>query len=253
VRRSLKLSAVGVILVAAYLGALALTVGSGADHVRPLYDGFAPPPSYRWVEPPSFFASGNVKPTALTTTVTLGRNGSEAAGIATPDGQFVLNLGSGAIAPSGDSKKVRVTITPVPPSTLRRVPSPLRANGNAYRVAMAYDTGTKVSRLRHPGSLVMDIPELGNDLFVTGPGTGWTKIPSNAVPPRQLSLAADFSTPGTYLAGTRLPELVAPSGASSDHSVAIGLGTAALTAVVLVAAFVLVRRRHRRAAPVNTG
>ncbi len=59
-RRSLIL---GVVLLGGYLAVLGVTVGLRDDHVRPLYDGFTPPPSYRWVEPPSFFSSGNVKPT----------------------------------------------------------------------------------------------------------------------------------------------------------------------------------------------
>jgi hypothetical protein len=241
----------GAVVVVVYLGALALTVGLRGDHVRPLYDGFAPVPTYRWVEPPSFFESGNVKPTPLTTTIRLGRDGSEAVGIATPDGQFVLNLGAGAIEPHEDAKNVKVKITPLAASTVPPVPAPLRANGNAYRVEMAYDTGGRVDRLRHPGSLVMDIPELGNDLYFRAANGGWSKVPSTAVPPRQLSLAADFSAPGAYLAGTNLPELVAPSGSSSNDALVIGIATAALAAIVLIVAFVVVRRRRRRATPEN--
>ncbi len=68
-RRSLVL---GAIVVGAYLVVLAVTVGLRDDHVRPLYDGFTPPPSYRWVDPPSFFSSGNVEPKPAVTTIRLG-------------------------------------------------------------------------------------------------------------------------------------------------------------------------------------
>jgi hypothetical protein len=240
----------GAAAVGVYLLALAGTVALRADHVRPLYDGFAPQPTYRWVEPPPFFASGNVKPTALTTTIKIGSDGSEPTGIATPDGQFVLNLGRDAIAPKGGATKIKVKITPVAPSGLQPVPSPLRSNGNAYEVEMTYDNGGRVGRLAKPGSLVMEIPELGTTLYSSGSGTGtvakWSEVAARPVPPRQLSLAATFEQPGVYLGATNLPQLVAPAGESSNHAVVIGIAVAVVTALLLVIAFVLVRRRRRR-------
>jgi MYXO-CTERM domain-containing protein len=250
-RRSLV---VGAALLGLYLVTLALTVGLRSDHVRPLYDGFAPPPSYRWVDPPAFFASGNVEPKPVTTTIKLGRDGSEPAGIATPDGQFVLNLGRGAVRPSFGAASVTVKVTPVTPSALPAVPSGLRPNGNVYRVEMTYETGKKVTRLARAGNVVMEIPELGNGIFFGRHLHGhssdpWTKLPSRAVPPRQLSVTTFIEDPGYYLAATTLPELVAPAGESSSHAVVIGAATAALAALVLVVGFVLLRRRRRVNAP----
>jgi hypothetical protein len=242
-RRTLLFGAAAVVV---YLVALAATVALRADHVRPLYDGFAPQPTYRWVEPPPFFASGNVKPTALTTTLKLGPGGSEPIGIATPDGQFVLNLGRDAIAPKAGATEVKVKITPLAPSSLKPVPSGLRANGNAYEVAMTYGNGERVGRLTQPGSLVMEIPELGSTLYFSRAGTDWTDVEARPVPPRQLSLASTFAAPGVYLGGTNLPQLVAPAGESSNHAVAIGVAVAVVAALVLVLAFVVVRRRRRR-------
>lgn len=243
-RRSLV---VGAALLGVYLVAIVVTVGLRSDHVRPLYDGFAPPPSYRWVDPPPFFASGNVEPTAVTTSIKLGRDGSAPAGVATPDGQFVINLGGGAVAPRSGAKRVAVKITPVAPDQLGAVPSGLRPNGNAYRIDMTYEPGhSKVERLARPGTLVVEIPELGRDLFTSRPGARWSVVDAQPVPPRQLSLTAPLETPGDYLAATNLPELVAPGGGSSDRAALIGVATAVLAAVVLAAAFVLVRRRRRR-------
>ncbi len=109
---------------------------------------------------------------------------------------------------------------------------------------MTYEPdGTPVRQLAHPGTLVMDIPELGDALFRSG-GTGWITMDATAVPPRQLSLTSPWSEPGEYVAGTRLPELVGPSG-SSSHAVVIGIAVAVLAVLVLLAAFLLVRRRRR--------
>ena len=80
-----------------------------------------------------------MKPQALSTTIALGPAGSAAAGFATPDGQFVVNLGAGAIAPSPAATSVAITVTPVAPRHLSPVPDGLRSNGNAYRVEMKYE------------------------------------------------------------------------------------------------------------------
>ena len=101
----------GLAVLALYLVVLAVTVAVRDAHVRPLYDGFAPPPAYSWVDPPAFFASGNVEPASVSAVVGLDAAGSVASGVATPDGQFVINIGGGAIAAHGSDANVRVEIT----------------------------------------------------------------------------------------------------------------------------------------------
>ncbi len=235
------------LVLVTYLAALAVTVGLRDDHVRPLYDGFATPAPYRWVDPPAFFASDNVTPAATTTTIALASGGSAAAGIATPDGQFVLSLARGAVAPRGGQRHVLVRITPVDPNQLAAVPAG-RPNGNAYRVEMSYQPGgAAVRALARPGSLVMEIPEIGSDLFTSPSGRRWSKLDARTVPPRQLGLATTFASPGYYVAATNLPELVAATASSSDHSIAIGIATAAGALALLVVAFLYARRRRRRA------
>ncbi len=83
--------------------------------------------------------------------IALGREGSVASGVATPDGQLVLNFGRGAVAPRAGAKRVTVTITPVDPSDLAPVPSGLRPNGNAYQVEMRYGPGGREGRGRWRG------------------------------------------------------------------------------------------------------
>ena len=193
----------------------------------------------------------------MTATIRLTRNGSAAAGVATPDGQFALNIGRGAIPPSPGATSVTVKITPLAPDELGPLPSGsgLRPNGNAYLVAMTYKTGKKVATLTKPGTAVIEIPEIGTGLFVAPAGGGatrWSVHEATPVPPRQLSLSTDFSRPGYYLAGTNLPELVGSDDSSSNDAVLIGIVTGVLAIVVLGVAGLLVRRRRRRAASVNT-
>jgi hypothetical protein len=241
-----KGSLVALAVVSTYLVAAVATVLLRGDHVRPLYDGFVPPSQYHFVDPPGFFAAGNVQPQPMSATIELGPGGSKAAGIATPDGQFVIDLAAGAIGASNGDTSVAVHITPLAPSHLPAVPNGLRPNGNAYRVDMTYaPSGEPVRAIAVPGTLLVEVPELGNHLFVSPGGEAWTPVASLVLPPRQLTLTASFAAPGTYLAATSLPELTTPS--SSSHSaIVVGIVVAVLALVLFGAALFVVRRRRGR-------
>jgi hypothetical protein len=235
----------GIAIVVAYLGALAITVVVRDAHVRPLYDRFAPPTSYRWVDPPAFFASGNSKPGPVSAVVPIGATGSNAAGVATPDGQFVIDLARGAIPKHASDREVKVEIAPLAPKHLAPTPLGLRANGNAYRVTMTYEpSNTAVRVLTSPGTLLVELPEIGTRLFRSSNGRSWSSLPARAVSSTQLSLSGTFAGPAYYVAATDLPELAGPTGSSSRRSHVLGLGVAVLALLVLVAGFVLQRRRR---------
>lgn len=243
-RRSRLVVAIAAAIV--YVGAIALTMALHSGHARPLYDGFVPPSSYRWVEPPAFFASGNEKPKPVHAAIPLTSGGSRAAGIATPDGQFAIDLNAGAIAPRPGATSVTVDITPVAPRELGALPSSLRGNGNAYRVDMHYEPGGQsVRRFTAPGTLLVEIPELGSDLYRSSTGTGWIAIAAHPVGASKLTLAGEFPAPGDYLAATNLPELVTTSRRSSHRALAIGLVAAGVALVLLLVAGRLARRRLR--------
>jgi hypothetical protein len=241
-RRSIR---IGVLIVCAYVGIAAVTIALHADHARPLYDSFVPPDSYRFVDPPAFFAAGNVKPADRVAHIALDANGSAPAGIATPDGQFVIDLGRGAIAPAPGATSVEVKITPITPQHVAALPDGLRADGNAYRVDMTYQpTGAPVTTFARPGTMLMEIPELGTQLYaMPTAAAGWAPLASRTLPPRQLTVAAQFTQPGTSLVGTRLPELAAPARARSHTGLVVGVVTAVVALVLFGVAFVIARRR----------
>ena len=235
----------GTVIVAVYVVVAAATIALHSDHARPLYDSFVPPASYRFVDPPAFFAAGNVKPTETVAHVPLDANGSAPAGIATTDAQFVLDLARGAIAPAPGAIGVEVRITPLAPRGLGALPNGLRANGNAYRLTVTYEpTGAPVTTFARPGTLLMEIPELGTDLF-TMPGNAWEPVGSRTLPPRQLTLTARLAQPGVYLAGTRLPELAASSHRRSSHvAIVVGVVTGVVALVLFGVAYAFARRRR---------
>jgi hypothetical protein len=231
----------GIALVGVYLAIL------GATHARVLYDGFVPPPKYQFVDPPKYFAAGNVTPGALTTQIALAATGSAAAGFATPDGQFVANLPAGAIATSSGAAHVQVRVTPIAPRRLAVLPDGLRADGNAYHVEMTYQPGgAPVSRLTKPGTLLVEFPEIGNGLFRSPDGRSWTRVASRTIEPRELSVAAAFDGNGYYEIGTNLPELTNATRTSSHRALWLGVAVAVIAIILFLSAMIVGRRRVKR-------
>ena len=106
--------------------------------VLPLYDGFAPPPRYRFVNPPPSLADGNKVPVPTRTVVRLEPGGSVEARAASDDDQLVVNLPAGAIPAAAPNTMAAMTITPVDPATLAPLPEGASPEGNGFRVDIAY-------------------------------------------------------------------------------------------------------------------
>jgi hypothetical protein len=196
-----------------------------------------------------------VKPAPTSATVAIGPGGSDAAGLATPDGQFVVNLGQGAIAPVKGADSLSIRITPVAAKRLAAVPAPMRTNGNAYRVQITYEPrGGAVTRFAKAGTLLLEIPEIGRNLYVSSDGKMWLPTASRVIAPSQLTMTAAFDGPGYYVAATTLPELTAPPGHSSHVAIVIGVATAVGAALLFLGAYFVVRRRRaRHGRTVSTG
>jgi hypothetical protein len=247
VRRSHFLGA-GAAVAAIYLALVLLTLHGSSTPVRPLFDGFAPVTKYRWVAPPGAFAAGNQRPSGTTATVRLGPDGSRHAGIATDDGQLILALGDGAIAPHGADDRVRVQVEPLDGTSLS-LPDRLRANGNAYRITMTYvPSGAAVTALADPGTITLGVPELSRGLYRFAGGRA-AAVASEGVPPALVQITARLDRPGTYLSGTDLPLPRGPSDSTRDHTVLIAVIVGAVVLVAVVAAGLVARRRRRATSP----
>ncbi len=130
------------------------------------------------------------------------------------------------------------------------MPLGLRANGNAYRVEMTYEpSNAAVTAIAMPGTLLVELPEVGNRLFRSPTGRSWSMLPSRAVSASQLSLSAEFTGPAYYVAATSLPELAGPTGRSSHRALMLGIGVAVLAVLVLLAGYVVQRRRRSSPTP----
>ena len=239
---------IGAAAVGLYL-TVALAMFTIGDHrVLPLFEGVGPPARYQWVNPPSQFANGNVKPTPSTQNIPITGGKSALTTVSSSDGQFISSLPDGAFGANGSDTSVRAVITPLDPATLGPPPSGLASDGNAYRIEFTYQpSGGPITALTSAGSLVMNAPHQAQVILFSPDSRSWDRLASQ--PAGGLSsIGAAFNAPGWYQVGAN-PAVV--SGARSSHSntgtIAIAVGAGVLA---LVAAFFAVREtRRRRATP----
>src|SRR5205823_5186114 len=109
---------------------------------RPVLDGFASAPPYRWVSPPPGFVSGNETPTDGSARLQLHANGSVGGAVSTRDLQVTVILKDKAFPPMQGATGVDVVIEPFDPGKLGALPADLATIGNAYRIRASYVTAS---------------------------------------------------------------------------------------------------------------
>jgi hypothetical protein len=226
-----------------------VTLAGPRPAVRPT-DGSTPPPVYHGVVPPAGATGAAATPaTGGHVTVPVTAAGSGATGVATTDGQVAVSLGAGAVATTPGTRALTVRITPVRTKGLHPLPNGLRFNGNAYRISATLSPGGQaVTEFARPGSMTMELPEIGRALY-RSTGSGWTEIASTPVPPRELAVSATLARPGLYVSGTDLPPPDAGTTGSkpTDDGVPVGAVVALVALVILVGLVVATATRmHAR-------
>jgi hypothetical protein len=241
------LLASGLLVAFAYLGGTALSGRMSPLAHRPLLDGLAPPPPYRWVKPPPEVASANKPPSGVTASVQLGPSGTAVTAISTNDGQANLLLDPNAIAPSPGDRSVKVEIQPADPATLAALPPDLAATGNAYRIRFSYQpSGKPVTTLAGKATIslvfaLLPIPvtsAFDNTILASPDGGAWTKQASTATPGTH-QVASTLKQPGYVMAA--VPP-APPEQAAGTNRTPLIIGLVAAALVVAAAALLLVRR-----------
>jgi hypothetical protein len=239
----------GVLLVGLYLAAGALTVRATGHGIRPLFDGFGPPPRYQWVAPPKAFAAGNKVPRPSRDDIALDAGGSRAGGVTSADGQLVLNLPAGAVPPGVAGATASVAITPVDPATLAPLPDGRTPDGNAYRVDLAAgQPPLPVASLAKPGSAQLTVPLPAATVFSSPDGQAWQAVES--FPVDNIRVSVRLPGGGYYLASAAPVAVTTDTGSSSDASRTLAVaGATVVLALTLVLSPGLVRRVRRRGSP----
>lgn len=205
--------AVGLGLVGLYLVAAVLTLVLGPRPLRPLFDGFAPPPPYRWVDPPPEVAADNRQPAAARTTVPLGTGRSPFVNLTTEDGQAILLLAEGSVPPHPPDETLRLSLTPLAAGTLAPLPGELEPQSNAYRVEATYlPSGTPVTEIEGDESVIALISAGFSDFILYSPGgQAWERRPTTRLGTLH-GVEARFIGPGHYLVAASPVDEGGPSG-----------------------------------------
>jgi hypothetical protein len=249
--------AAGAALVLLYVAGAALSGSLSPAARRPLLDGLTPPTRYRWVKPPAALASGNKQPTPMRFTVALGPKGSEVGALGSQDGQVNVVFGEGAFAASPGQTEVAFQVVPLDPAPLAPVPAGLLPAGNAYRFTASYRPSDRpVDTLAGEANFGLVYPLLttpvasasGHVLLYSPDGkAAWTRLESTDAPATH-QVTARVPGPG-YLLAAIPPAAAAGPGQSLAGRARGVLPVAALVAVLLAAAFVVLRRQAGSAAP----
>jgi hypothetical protein len=153
--------------------ALATSVLSSRP-VLPLFDGFAPPTPYAWVNPPPDRAGDNVAPGSTERDFPLGPEGTPASNASTDDAQAIVGLDAGSVPANPPDTDVRVRLVPVDAGTLGALPAGLRAVSNAYQVTVGYlPSQTPVTELAVKGTIALTAAEDGEKLLYSPDGQTW--------------------------------------------------------------------------------
>jgi len=231
------------LVVVAYVVAAGATVRLTDHHVRPLFESIGPAPAYQWVDPPSQFSAGNVKPHAVTRDLGLTAPGSALTSVQSGDSQVVVNLPDGAVPPKTGESAARVEFAPLAPKDLGPPPAGLRANGNAYRVSLTYQpSGEAIPAVAKAGNLVMAVPEPGVAILYSVDGKQWTKLTTQPVG-GPTTLGTRFEKSGYYL-GAATPTAAAKEKSNTTMVIAV-IGIVVGLALLLGLGPVLVRRMRQ--------
>jgi hypothetical protein len=243
-RRALA-AAAGLAAVAAYLAGAAITNHLNPHAGKVLFDGFAPPPPYRWVSPPPALAASNEQPAGAAATVPLTSGGSDGASVLTPDSQASLFLVRGAFPPRPGQRSVHVEIQPSAPPPNAELPGGFAFDGNVYVFTARYEPGgDAVTKLAFRSTIVLVYPAplttgtFEHVLLSSGDGRVWTKL-TTSVADLQHQAAADVGELGFYAVGRR--DL--SSGGGIPQVVRIGVFGALLVAAALIGYLGWRRRR----------
>ncbi len=142
---------------------------------------------------------------------------------------------------------MRATFTPLDPKKLAKLQSPLRPNGNAYRVEMTYQpSGEPVRQTTTSGNVIMVVPDDAEEMLYSVDGKSWSELPTHRLGD-PTTVGSAFNKPGYYLVGTALPEFPNPNKGSGTKKT---VGTVMIVvAVALLLGYVLpVLLRRSRAA-----
>jgi hypothetical protein len=237
---SRRLAWAGAGLALLYVVVAALTAQLASRPVLPLFDGFAPPTPYAWVNPPPERAADNVVPKPVERDLALGPDGVAATNAATDDAQAIVGLDKGSVPANPPDTGVKVRIIPGDAGALGALPAGLRAVSNAYRVELAYvPSGTAVTRLAVKGTVALTAGDTGDRMLFSPDGEVWQEVTFRPYG-QDHGVFTELETPGWFVVASSAP--AEPTGGAGAGSDALRVVLLVLAGVAPVVGAILVLR-----------
>lgn len=206
--------------------------------VLPLFDGFAPPTPYAWVNPPPSRAGDNVVPKPIERQFTLGPDGAPASNASTDDAQAIVGLDKGSVPALPPDTAISVRLIPTDAGTLGTLPPGLRVVSNAYQVVLAYlPSQTPFTQLPAKGTIALTAAEPADRLLYSADGQTWQETTLRPYG-QDNGVFTELETVGWFVAASSSSH----SGASSGkRSVQKGVLLAIAFVVPVAGAFLVVK------------
>ena len=240
----------GLALAVLYAVVAAVTSVVAAGVGRPLFDGFAPPVPYRYVNPPPELAADNEPPQSAETTITLEEGGSEAANASTTDAQVIVALPTGAIPANPPDTAVDLRLVPLAPEGLGPLPPDLRAVSNAYQLVLTYQpSGSPVTTVATSATIALTGASQGDTLLYSADGREWRTTAARPFG-NTHGMTGPVQGAGYYLVAASpavTTTTVAGTGGGSGGA-AIGVTAVVALAAMGVAAYSMMKRRQSKQA-----
>jgi hypothetical protein len=237
----------GALAALGYLAVLLLTRVALPGGARPLYDGFAPPAPYRWVNPPAALKSNNQAPVGGNGHVERSDGKDASLAFETTDGQASLTAEIATLGLTAADTGADGQLVPLDPTSYGPLPGGQAPSGNVYRVTiLARPSGREISTLVKPASLSLELANsAGTSLYTSRDGKTWRKLPSSIGQPFVIG---NVTETGYYVLGGPaglLPSLSPPSAPKKSGSGVALWGAGALAVLVAGGVGLLLRRRAR--------
>lgn len=166
--------------------------------------GQAPPPPYRWVDPPQDLVADNESPQPAHTLVEFTPEGFKSINVFTGDGQAFLILPVVAFTPREGQTGVMVDIKPSAASKKAKVPKGLSTDGNAYAYSATYVPSGAQARLVKDATVVLRFP-ISASRMARLKSAVWVPLESEASP-QSSQLFAKTRNLGVFVALGDPPE-----------------------------------------------
>lgn len=192
----------GVVLALLYAVVALVTSAVSSRPVLPLFDGFAPPVSYNWVNPPASAPPGNTAPKPFEREFPLGPEGSDATNASSEDAQVIVGLDKGSVAPRPPETALKVAMVPLDAATLGPLPAGLRPVSNAYQVVLTYlPSGVEISQLAVKGTVSLTAVEANGKLLYSPDGARWQERQARPFG-TDNGVFSELDAPGYFVVGS---------------------------------------------------